>query len=422
MSLFGDDFYSTRIRRSGRFRMPLRSLRVSHTLRVALASSVASSLLVAMFFLLFGAAGEAEKRANVPALANGAYLETEERIIAAAAKVRPVVVSIINYAEQVRRRTGNESRLEKSSLGSGIIFDKKGGKALIVTNAHVVQNAAELKVVLVDGRELEARIVGKDTITDLAVLEVDGEGINTVAEFGDSRKLRDGEMVIAVGNPLGFGYSLSQGIVSYSNRVIPISLNQDGIYDWEQEVIQTDAAINQGNSGGALVNLDGEVIGINSMKVAHMGVEGIGFAIPVHAALPVMESLVQYGKVKRPYMGVASINLSVYLEDAEGERETRVEGGEGKAGEDLPVIPEGVTEGVVVLETYGPAKKAGLKFNDIIVQLDDTPIANTLELRKYLYHHKKIGDRLRVTFYRDGERHTVELVLAEKDEMEGENE
>jgi serine protease Do len=358
----------------------------------------------------------ADERAGVPALANGVYLETEERMIAAAAKVRPVVVSIINYAEQERRRSGSESKREKSSLGSGIIFDKKGGKALIVTNAHVVQNAAELQVVLVDGRQREAKIVGQDTISDLAVLEVDGEGIDTVATIGDSRKLRDGEMVIAVGNPLGFGYSLSQGIVSYSNRVIPISLNQDGIYDWEQEVIQTDAAINQGNSGGALVNLDGEVIGINSMKVAYMGVEGIGFAIPVHTAMPVVESLVQYGKVKRPYMGVASINLSVYLEDAEEERDARGEDGDGHADEDLPVIPEGVTEGVVVLETYGPAKKAGLKFNDIIVKLDDTPIASTLELRKYLYNHKKIGDTLRVTFYRDGERHTVELKLVEKED------
>jgi len=423
MSLFGDDFYSTRIRRRGRFGMPWRSLRPHPTLRVALASSLASSLLVTVAFLLFGPAGGAREQTVVPVLANGANLETEERMIAAAAKVRPVVVSIISYAEKKSKRSGDgQFRLEKSSLGSGIIFAKKDRKALIVTNAHVVQNAAELQAVLVDGRQLEARIVGQDVITDLAVLEVDGEGIDTVADFGDSRKLRDGEMVIAVGNPLGFGYSLSQGIVSYSNRVIPISLNQDGIYDWEQEVIQTDAAINQGNSGGGLVNLDGEVIGINSMKVAYMGVEGIGFAIPVHVAQPVMESLVQYGKVKRPYMGVSSINLSVYLEDREAEPEWRDEDGEGTADEDLPVIPEGVTEGVVVLETYGPAKKAGLKFNDIIVQLDDTPIASTLELRKYLYNRKKIGDPLRVTFYRDGERHTVELVLAEKDETEAENE
>src|SRR5690606_152686 len=170
-------------------------------------------------------------------------------------------------------------------------------------------------------------------------------------------KLRVGETVIAVGNPLGFGDSLSMGIVSYTDRVIPISLDQDGEYDWEQEVIQTDAAINQGNSGGALANLNGEVVGINSMKVAFMGVEGIGFAIPMHSALPVMESLVQYGKVKRPYMGVASVNLSVYLEDAMRDDEENVGGpdapdGDGgreetKAG---PVIPEGVTEGVVVLE------------------------------------------------------------------------
>ena len=432
MGLFRDDFYSTKIpRRSGwRFRgwnfgFPRGSLFDNQTVRVAFVSSLVSSLAVALLFTLFGAFRGAEYRGDVPVTAGVApYMDPSERIIQAAAKVRPVVVSIINHAaREGQRADGRRFRVENTMLGSGIIFQKKGGKAFIVTNAHVIQNAAEIRAVLNNGRELAASVVGKDTISDLAVLEVDGSDISGVAEIGDSRKLRVAEMVIAVGNPLGFGDSLSMGIVSYTDRFIPVSLDQDGEYDWELEVIQTDAAINQGNSGGALANLNGEVVGINSMKVAFTGVEGIGFAIPMHSALPVMESLIEYGKVKRPYMGVASVNLSVYLNDLLRDDEEDAGGTDGLNGDEGreeeeagPVIPEGVTEGVVVLETYGPAKAAGLRFPDIIVQLDDTPIGSTLELRKYLYREKQIGDKLKVTFYRDGERRTTVLRLAEKED------
>ena len=432
MGLFRDNFYSTKVpRRSGwRFgdrndRFPRGSRFAPQTVRVAFVSSLISSLAVALLFTLFGAFRGAEYRGDVPVMAGAApYMDPSERTIQAAAKVRPVVVSIINHSEREGRRAdGRRFRVENTMLGSGIIFQKKGGKAFIVTNAHVIQNAAEIRAVLNNGRELPASVVGKDTLSDLAVLEVDGRDISAVAEIGDSRKLRVAEMVIAVGNPLGFGDSLSMGIVSYTDRFIPVSLDQDGEYDWELEVIQTDAAINQGNSGGALANLNGEVVGINSMKVAFTGVEGIGFAIPMHSALPVMESLIEYGKVKRPYMGVASVNLSVYLNDLLRDDEEDAGGTDGLNGDEGreeeeagPVIPEGVTEGVVVLETYGPAKAAGLRFPDIIVQLDDTPIGSTLELRKYLYREKQIGDKLKVTFYRDGERRTTVLRLAEKED------
>src|SRR5690606_30687051 len=137
---------------------------------------------------------------------------------------------------------------------SGVIYQKGKGKASIITNYHVVEGADKVKAVLVGGEVREAKIIGKDQITDLAVLEIDDKGIDHVAAIGDSRKLRDGETVIAIGNPLGLGNSLTMGIVSKNERVIPVSLNQDGVYDWEQEVIQIDASINQGNSGGALVN------------------------------------------------------------------------------------------------------------------------------------------------------------------------
>jgi len=302
-----------------------------------------------------------------------------------------------------------------------VIFRKEDGKAHIITNYHVIEGADQVKAVLLSGEAREARIVGKDQITDLAVLEIDGGGIETVAEIGDSLKLRDGEIVIAIGNPLGLSGSQTMGIVSKNRRIIPVSLSQNGVYDWEQEVIQISAQINEGNSGGALVNLNGEVIGINSMKVAEYGVEGVGFAIPTHNAMPVVEQLLELGYVPRPYLGVYTLDLEQYweqkmIEEWLGEDEGEDDG--EAAGEDDLKLPEDVKRGVIVLEAVGPAKKAGLKFNDVIVKLDDQPIGSTMELRKYLYGNKKIGEKVKVSFYRDGKLQTVTLELAEKIEEE----
>ncbi|MCD9024817.1 S1C family serine protease [Cohnella silvisoli] len=438
MSLFDDDFYSTKMNKRSRIDRGSnsRGFRQGSMLRVAIISSVISSLLVVVLFVLLNGRGETQAEAK-PALASGQSLvETSERIISAAEKVRPGVVSIINLTNQALEQQDGDQSLEdgelpaNASLGSGVIYEKKDGKAYIITNAHVIQDAAEVQAVLVNGDKKEAKIIGKDIVTDLAVLEVDDKGIDTVVEIGDSEKLRDGEMVIAIGNPLGFGDSLTQGIVSNKKRVIPVSLNQDGIYDWEQEVIQIDAAINQGNSGGALVDLNGKLVGINSMKVADMGVEGIGFAIPIDNAMPILKSLMEKGKVIRPYMGVYTMDLGLYLDTPQASSDPQASDGEdgdtadsGDAADGsfetaTPVIPDGVTEGLIVLEAVGPSLDAGLAFNDIIVELDDKPIGSTMDLRKYLYNSKKIGESLKVTYYRDGKKKTVEVQLAEKMEEE----
>jgi serine protease Do len=395
--------------------------------RVAFISSIASSLFVVILFVLLNRGGEAQPEAK-PALAGGqSFVETSERIISASEKVRPAVVSIINLTKQAleqqssQQGSNSEALPDNASLGSGIIFQKKDGKAYIITNAHVIQDAAKVQAVLVNGNKKEAKIIGKDTISDLAVLQVDDKGIDTVVEIGNSDKLRVGEMVIAIGNPLGFGDSLTQGIVSSTHRIIPVSLNQDGIFDWEQEVIQTDAAINQGNSGGALVDLNGKLVGINSMKVADMGVEGIGFAIPIDSAMPIVNALLENGKVSRPYMGVYTMDLGLYLDSPKPDEPQASSGDKTKPGDQgvpvpLPVIPKEVTDGVIVLESVGPSLDAGLKFNDIIVKLDDKEIASTMDLRKYLYNSKKIGESVAVTYYRDGKKKTVNVVLTEKTE------
>jgi serine protease Do len=212
--------------------------------------------------------------------------------------------------------------------------------------------------------------------------------------------LEVGESVIAVGNPLGLGFSptFTKGIVSTIKRTVPISLSQDGDIDWEMDLIQTDAAINQGNSGGALVDMDGKVVGINSMKVADMGVEGLGFAIPIDDAKVIIQELINNHKIKRPLIGVSTTEL------------------EGFHGIEVLKLPPNVKTGLIVLEANGPAKDAGIRSQDVIVQLDGQSITKTVELRKYLYGHKAVGDKIKVTYYRAGKKLETTFVLAETGE------
>lgn len=451
MSLFDDDFYSTRVSRRVRsssksedsrfLTSPRRSRRSWSQIRLAAGSSLVSAVAVVLLFGLFtggfdrGSGPLADAR---PAVATVQTTDPLEKTVEAAGKVRPAVVSIINeqslavlQGEAPEEATGEEE-LTEAALGSGVIFEKAKGKAHIITNAHVVADAAALKAVLSTGEVREATLIGSDTITDLAVLEIDAGGIDTVAEIGDSQELRAGQVVMAIGNPLGLSDSLTMGIVSKTQRIIPVSLAQDGVYDWEQEVIQVDASINQGNSGGPLIDLNGRVMGINSMKVSDFGVEGVGFAIPTKEAMPIVQSLLDYGKVKRPYLGVYTMDLDQYLAQQEAasmesgghepEDEGAVEEGDPEADAGLPeadlALPKEVDKGVIVLEAVGPAADAGLEFNDVIVKLDKQTIRSTLDLRKYLYETKEIGDSLEITFYRGGERKTLTLKLTEKAEDE----
>ena len=188
-------------------------------------------------------------------------------------KTGDAVVGITNIQETNFWGSGpnsSNSGTAEAGTGSGVVYKKSGGKAYIVTNNHVIEGASELEVTLSDGTKLPAELIGSDPWTDLAVITVDGGKVKTVAEFGKSATLKPGEPVIAIGNPLGlqFSGSITQGIISGLERTIEVDINQDGQTDWNTQVIQTDAAINPGNSGGALVNMSGQVIGINSMKIA----------------------------------------------------------------------------------------------------------------------------------------------------------
>ncbi|XEC95063.1 S1C family serine protease [Paenibacillus tarimensis] len=447
MSLFDDEFYSTKVSRRIRWKKEQEIPEIAGSgrgwtsLRIAFMSSFISALAVVLLFsLITGVGNGGGNRTVAPTTSPIQVTDPFERPIQAAAKIGPAVVSIINEqvfplglddfglgdpeadsdSEEEEEESAapwpyDDDELQQAGLGSGVIFEKAGSKARIVTNYHVVENAVSVKAVLVGGEVREATVIGKDRITDLAVLEIDGKGIDITAEIGDSTKLRDGETVIAIGNPLGLGDSLTMGIVSKTRRVIPVSLNQDGIYDWEQEVIQIDASINQGNSGGALVDLNGRLIGINSMKVADYGVEGLGFAIPMHNAMPVIQSLIEHGKVKRPYVGVYTLDLEQYYAQKAFKSNSK-DNGDSEV-EELNLPPE-LRRGIIVLEAVGPAKKAGLKFNDVIVKLDRQDVGSTMELRKYLYTKKTIGDKIEITFYRDGKKQTTTMTLTEMPEEE----
>ncbi|KQO10654.1 S1C family serine protease [Paenibacillus sp. Leaf72] len=445
MGLFDDDFYSTKVsRRTRAFSKERRILSSKQTrrnwssVRIAFISSSTSAIAAVLLFGLFfngGVGGSAKVQAVSTAKMSDDSESLEMKTIQASAKVRPAVVSVINEQRQafsmgVPNDEGDGSKseskdsIEKNSLqqagvGSGFIFKKENGKAYIMTNYHVTVDADALKVTLISGEERAAKMIGEDQISDLAVLEIDDKGIDTVAEIGDSSALQPAEFVIAIGNPLGLGDSLSMGIVSKTRQIVPVSLNQDGNYDWEQEVIQVDASINQGNSGGPLINLNGQVVGINSMKIADIGVEGLGFAIPTNNAMPIVNDLLEKGYVPRPYLGVYTMDLAQYFAQqggsAGGKAGSSTDGSDDEAeGAAQLILPEDVRAGVIVLEAVGPAKEAGLLFNDVIVKLDKQAVGSTMELRKYLYSKKHIGDKVEVTFYRDGKLTTAQLSLTDK--------
>ncbi|CAM3648068.1 S1C family serine protease [Marinicrinis lubricantis] len=331
------------------------------------------------------------KQTAIPAIAETApqdLLSLNNQFIDIADRVQPAIVTVLSYLTD---------RADEYSLGSGIIIEKSEGKALLVTNQHVVEDGIEFEVVLQDGEVRSAELVGSDWMTDLAILEIDGEGIDRVAELGDSDELRKGEMAIVMGNPLGlnFSQSISVGVISSTHLTVPVVL---GGQQWEMDVIQTDAAINQGNSGGALLNLQGEVVGINNMKIAEFGVEGLGFAIPINDAKPIIEQLIENGEVQRPLIGITSIELA-YTEEP-----------------DAYDLPEDVDYGLVVVDVSGPAKEAGLTVDDVVVALDGVTVYTQIDLRRYLYKNKEIGDTLLIEYYRDGELYETDLTLAERDE------
>lgn len=302
-------------------------------------------------------------------------------IIDAVEKVTPSVVGISNSL--IISRGGRQVVLEQST-GSGVILNSRG---YIVTNHHVVEGAERLDVIFRDGTIAEAELMGEDPLTDLAVLKISmGDARITPAVFTDSEEVRPGETAVAIGNPLGliFQHTVTVGVVSALDRQVLIPGSQ-----YRYTYIQTDAAINEGNSGGPLINLAGEVMGINSAKIKDTGVEGIGFAIPGNTVQRVIEDLIQHGNVRRPLLGVIIQDLA------------EVTGNSTDRGVYINEVSEG-----------SPAGEAGVLQGDVIIGIDDYDIDFTAKLFDRLLEYNP-GDTINLIVNREGDKVDFNIELAE---------
>lgn len=320
---------------------------------------------------------------SAPLLAPTGNLEND--IQAVAEKVRPAVVFV-----GIEANLRNFSQPVPVGNGSGAIIDNQGH---ILTNNHVVEQAQALKVTLPDGRSFDAKLIGRDPATDLAVIQIQGGNLPTIP-LGDSSQLKIGEWVVAIGNALGLegGPTLTKGVVSALDRTITED-NGASIAG----LIQTDAAINPGNSGGPLVNLKGELIGINTAVPGPTGQgvqpSGIGFAISINEAKPIIQQLLTNGRVVRPYLGVSPITITPAI---------------------AAQLGLSVDKGVILdnVAPNSPAARAGLKQDDVIVGADGKPVNTEADLRAAIQAHK-IGDTIQLTVLRSGRQVNVNAQLVE---------
>ena len=298
--------------------------------------------------------------------------------------IEEVMPAVVGVSRQVLVRRFGEESLEPAESGSGVIISSDG---YIITNHHVIEGADGISVLLPDKGRYDAELVGEDTLTDLALLKIEETGL-TAMSLGDSDQLRVGETVAAIGNPLGyFQQTVTAGIISAVDRQVRFPGS-----DFAYSFVQTDALVNPGNSGGPLVNLDGEIIGINTAKISLMGVEGIGLSIPSNTVKRVADDLLEHGKVVRPHLGVVIDDWPLYS-DLEPDKGVLI----------LDIAPD------------SPAEEVGLQAGDVIVAMDDQEVQYIAQLFDQLLTYYP-GDNAVVTFYRDGERRDVEVVLGERPE------
>ena len=329
-------------------------------------------------------------------------LATGEPLPSLAPMLDEAIPAVVNIATQGRVRAQNPlmedpffrrffnmpdapQERRTTSAGSGVIVDAKQG--YVLTNAHVVRNAEQIEITLIDGRTLEAELVGTDTEVDLAVLKVPAEDLVEM-KIADSSTLRVGDFVVAIGNPFSLGHTVTSGIVSALGRT---GLRMDGYENY----IQTDASINPGNSGGALVNLRGELVGINTAIIAPAGGNvGIGFAIPTEMVSIIMAQLIEHGEVRRGALGVNIQDLTAELAEAFGVSKDQ--------------------RGVVITQIVedSTAEKAGLKAGDVVVAVDGRPVRRVADLRNKV-GMSPVGDRITLTVMRDGKQRDITAVIRE---------
>ena len=285
------------------------------------------------------------------------------------------------------------------STGTGFIYKKSGKLAYIMTNNHVIEGADAVQIEFnTSDKRIDAKIVGGDKYADIAVLTIQDSDEYTPVELGNVEELKLGDTIFTVGSPMGVNYkgTVTKGILSGKDRMVDVALNNTSVTDYYMKVMQIDAAVNPGNSGGPLCDVSGKVIGIISLKIVQDEVEGMGFAIPIEDAIK-YASIIETGKeVTRPYIGISMLDLT----------------NEYYLWQNRIMIPDGVNEGVAVIsvENGSPAAKAGLKKGDIIVKLNDEEVGSIAEFRYELYKYE-VGNKVKLSFYRDGKLQTANVTL-----------
>ncbi len=312
---------------------------------------------------------------------------TDTGISAAVDKIKDAVVVIEVYSGK-----------NLVSTGTGFVYDQDEDFGYIMTNHHVIEDAGDIKITYSDDSEGTASVVGSDQYADIAVLRIPKEDIKSVADIGKSNDMKVGDTVFTIGSPMGIDFrgTVTRGILSGKDRLVSVNVNSSQA-DWIMNVMQTDAAINPGNSGGPLCNANGEVIGINSLKIVKDTIEGIGFSIPIEDVVSYANSLREKGSISRPYIGVSMLNASSTMQLAyAGLR-----------------IDKDVQDGVVVveIESGSPGDKAGLIRGDIIVKVGDDWVSDIAEFRYRLYSYSP-DETIEITVLRDGKEEKVKVKLS----------
>jgi len=286
------------------------------------------------------------------------------------------------------------------STGTGFVYKKEKNTAYVMTNTHVVSGTDKVKLKLSNNTEIDAKVQGSETYSDIAVLVTDASKILSVAELGNNELMKTGDTVFTVGSPEGAEYfgTVTKGVLSSKDRLVAVSYSANAVSDYYMKVMQTDAAINPGNSGGPICNISGEVIGITNMKLVDSSVEGMGFAIPIEDALYYAKTLEKGEEVKRPYIGISMVDIT----DEYTLWQNRIQ------------LPEKVTEGVVILEVQedSAASTAGLKKGDVIVSLGGEKITSVAELRYVLYKHEP-GKTIEIKYIRNNKEKKAKITLKE---------
>ena len=319
---------------------------------------------------------------------NGTTVVEKGSISDSVEKVKDAVVMIRGYKNDT-----------ETSTGTGFVYKTDNKFGYIMTNQHVVEGIDKVILVTSDDKEIEGQILGGDEYLDLAVIRISKSSVKDVVEIGDSSTSKVGDIVFTIGSPMGYDYrgTVTSGILSGKDRMVSVSVSNSNTEDYVMKVLQTDAAINPGNSGGPLLNVNGEVIGINSMKLVQEEIEGMGFAIPIEYAMSHIDSLESGKSIEWPVLGISMINV--------GDTNTLYN--------NHLSVPANINSGVVVanITNDSGASKSELKVGDIIIAINGEKVSNTAYLRYELYKYKP-GEKIEVTYFRNNKDNKTTVTLS----------